>query len=148
MNNSNEPDQLPTREQIVEMAQDMVRHLPTNSTETWVRILYRLSLVASPTWTMRIVWATETIRRGLPYRIEREKLIEPVNQAEGYRLGRTGHRMPLTSTLFLHAIVTAVEQEIGADHIEFVPVRWFRRGMADRSKEILQYGGDDEINAE
>ena len=134
MTENNEPVvTLPTHEQIMIMAKDMVRELPTNQAELWCRMLYRLTLVAPLEWSLRGIWAVETIRTLLPILLDREMLMKPVTREEAYGMGVTGVRIPLFALLTLFSLITGVEQEVGPDHQDFAPVRWFREGTRVRA---------------
>lgn len=143
MSDSEECQVYPTKEEIEVMARDLHLHAPTNVSEAWCRILYRLANAADPEWRQRLFWAVNELRRLSVFGIDREALEREVSIQEGHRMGWSNHRMPLFSTLLLHALVTAVEQEIGTDHVDMQPVRWFRRGLRERAARIATGGGDE-----
>ena len=142
MLNQDERDFFPYFEQISEMSQDLVRCLPAYHTVTWCRILYRLSLKAQSPWVERFIWAIQGLKDGLPYRIAPEHWREPVDWDAAYRMGFDANLMSPLSALILNVLITAMEMELGPDHVDIQPMHQYRRGLRDRITKLLEDAWD------
>ncbi len=133
--------ELPTRMQVAEMGVDIGLKCPTNVAEMWARILHRLSLYTSGELTAQLRVGVDSILDNLPYRMPTARINVDVPYQEAYNAGFAGNCTQFSSTLTLHALVSAVEQSIGHDHVDIMPVRWYRRGLRDRCQGIVEGAG-------
>ena len=136
------PD-LPAHEQVRGMARDLNNNMSTNHAETWCHILYRLMMHTRTGVLFQLVCGTYELMWQFPYKISEDELYQEVDLDNAYLLGLSSHDMPLESTLTLHSILEAAEQELGSDHIDMQPVHRVRRGLRERAK-LLAKGIDME----
>lgn len=107
-------EDLPTHSDVKVMGRDVAQRCPTNHAELFARMLHRLSMYTPRLVAERLSAAVDAIQGHLPYTIEGRWLDSPVEFNESYRAGVAGIQTPLSSTLTLHALLTAAEQELGA----------------------------------
>lgn len=131
-------EDLPTHSDSKIMGRDVAQRCQTNHAELFARMLHRLSMYTPRLVAERLSAAVDAIQSHLPYTIESRWLDTPVEFNEAYRSGLAGIKTPLPSTLTLHALLTAAEQELGQDHADVLPIRWYRRGLADRTRQMLE----------
>lgn len=131
-------EDLPTHSDIKIMGCDVAQRCPTNQAEMFARLMHRLSMYTPRLVAERLSAAVDAIQCHLPYTIESRWLDTPMEFNEAYLAGIAGIRTPLSSTLTLHALLTAAEQELGQDHADVLPIRWYRRGLADRTRQMLE----------
>lgn len=129
---------LPSYDQIVTMASDLYRNMATNHAETWCHILHRLMIHTKSCVLFPLLVAATHLRWKFPYDLLDDVLLTEVDLDEAYRMGLSSHTMPLESTLTLHAIVHAVEEELGADHYDMQAVHRVRRGLQERAQLIAK----------
>ncbi len=134
-------EDLPTHSDIKVMSRDVAQRCPTNHAEMFVRLMHRLSMYTPRLLAERLAAAVDAIQDHLPYAIESRWLDSPVGFNEAYRAGLIGIKTPLSSTLTLHALLRAAEQELGQDHADVLPIKWYRRGLVDRTRQLLQEAG-------
>lgn len=138
MLNQNESGFFPRFEDISKMSEDLIHCLPVHDRETWGRILYRLSFKAQTPWVARFIWASQALIDGLPYRIDREQWRDPVDWDEAYRMGFNAPLMSPHSAATLNVLITAMEVELGTDHVDIQPMHQYRRGLRDRITKLLE----------
>lgn len=134
-------EDLPTHSDIKIMGRDVAQRCPTNHAEMFVRLMHRLSMYTPGPVATRLSAAVDAIQDHFPYAIESRWLDSPVEFNEACRAGLIGIKTPLSSTLTLHALLTAAEQELGQDHADVLPIRWYRRGLVDRTRQLLEEAG-------
>lgn len=131
------PDQA-AYEQARGMARDLYNNMATNHAETWCHILYRLMMHTRTGVLFQLVCATYELMWQFPYNLSEDELYREVDLDDAYRLGLSSHDMPLESTLTLHSILEAAEQELGSDHVDMQPVHRVRRGLRERVKLLAK----------
>lgn len=55
-------------------------------------------------------------------------------------MGFEGHIMPPQSGMILNVLVTAMELELGPDHVDIQPMHRYRSGLRDRITMLLEKG--------
>lgn len=136
-------------ERLEAMAWEMALVLPSNHAEAWARIFHRIALVAQPITAAKCAWIAETIRTMMSIPPGRERLEQPVASNEALNMGLGGCQLSLETVVTLHCTIYRLEQELGADHVLLWPVQWYRNGLKQRARRLVngQVGGNGESDA-